>query len=64
LAEGRGSRGASYKFIDTTAQKTEVYTYWLVESNTSGNTQTFGPAQWQGNNHNLGKIWLPMLKHD
>lgn len=56
LAEGRGGAGATYEVIDSTAAPQQTYTYWLVEMETSGNQNTYGPAQWLG----ASRIYLPI----
>jgi hypothetical protein len=45
LAQGRGGSGASYRWVDTTAQADLSYTYWLVEVETNGVTNEYGPAR-------------------
>ncbi len=48
LGEGRGGGGATYEFADTGAAGGKVYTYWLVETETTGRTNVYGPAKWGG----------------
>ena len=64
LGEGRGGGGGTYEFIDTDASTGKVYTYWLVETETTGRTNVYGPAKWGGANTSGGatKVYLPMLK--
>jgi uncharacterized repeat protein (TIGR01451 family) len=44
LGRGRGAAGASYEWVDKTGQNGKVYTYWLVELETSGSEIGYGPA--------------------
>jgi uncharacterized repeat protein (TIGR01451 family) len=60
LSEGRGGGGAVYEYADTSAQGGKVYTYWLVETETTGRTNVYGPAKWVGNG-GPGKLYLPLL---
>ena len=63
LGEGRGGGGGSYEFVDTNASAGKVYTYWLVETETTGRTNVYGPAKWGGaNTGGAPKVYLPMLK--
>ena len=57
LAEGRGTSGATYEFVDETAVSGKTYTYWLSETETTGRVNVYGPAKWAG----PSKIFLPML---
>jgi len=63
LAQGRGGAGGSYEFVDTDATFGQVYTYWLVETETTGGANVYGPAKWGGiaNTDIPSKIYLPML---
>jgi uncharacterized repeat protein (TIGR01451 family) len=65
MGEGRGGGGATYQFMDTTAVGGKTYTYWLVETETSGRTTVYGPSRWAGSgNMNAGngvKLYLPLL---
>jgi len=36
--------GANYSFVDTTAQPNKAYRYWLVETETGGSVNYYGPA--------------------
>ena len=44
LARGRGRGGASYAWTDADVRPGVTYTYWLVETETSGATVEYGPA--------------------
>lgn len=57
LAEGRGNSGASYEFVDETAVSGKRYTYWLVETETTGRVNVYGPAKWAG----PSRIFLPLM---
>jgi hypothetical protein len=60
-AQGRGGDGASYRWIDPTAQANQNYTYWLVEVETNGTTNEYGPAriiQPTGGNYT---VMLPLI---
>ena len=58
LGEGRGGSGSNYEYMDADASVGKLYTYWLVETETTGRTNVYGPAKWAG----TMKIYLPMLK--
>jgi len=63
LGEGRGGGGGSYEFVDVDASTGKVYTYWLVETETTGRTNVYGPAKWGGASAGgATKVYLPMLK--
>ncbi len=60
LAEGRASGGASYHFFDATAQADMAYTYWLIETELDGTTNTYGPAKQYGSRPTrifLSSLW-------
>ena len=44
LARGRGSLGANYQWIDTTAQTGTTYAYWLLETELDQSTHEYGPV--------------------
>ena len=44
LAHGRGQNGASYSWTDTTGAPGQATAYWLVETETGGATNRYGPA--------------------
>lgn len=46
LASG-GSQGASYQWVDTTAEAGVIYTYWLAETELDGDINEHGPARTQ-----------------
>jgi hypothetical protein len=43
-AQGRGRGGASYSWADVKVEDGVTYTYWLVETETNGATNEYGPA--------------------
>ncbi|MCW1967384.1 MAG: carboxypeptidase regulatory-like domain-containing protein, partial [Anaerolineae bacterium] len=59
LAEGRGGAGGSYEFVDTTAAVGKTYTYWLVETETSGQKLNYGPAHYEGGTR---RLFLPLIR--
>lgn len=63
LAQGRGDAGGSYEFIDTNTAFGQIYTYWLVETETTGGTNVYGPAKWADVNHfaEPSKVYLPIM---
>jgi uncharacterized repeat protein (TIGR01451 family) len=58
LASGTGGGGATYEVIDADANTLNNYTYWLVETETNGQINVYGPAKWVG----ASRILLPLLK--
>ncbi|HNP72925.1 MAG TPA: DUF11 domain-containing protein [Kouleothrix sp.] len=44
VAQGRGQGGASYSWLDTTAAPDAAATYWLVETESGGDTHDYGPV--------------------
>ncbi|MCU0493821.1 MAG: hypothetical protein MUD01_19695 [Chloroflexaceae bacterium] len=61
-AQGRGQGGAVYRFRDTTARAGVVYSYWLVEVETSGATSEYGPVS-TGSRTLAGQrmVFLPLV---
>ncbi len=59
LAKGRGQGGATYEFVDTTAQPGLRYVYWLVETELDGNELEYGPTAPSG--MGAARIFLPLL---
>ena len=59
LGKGRGQGGASYEWADYSAQLGKTYTYWLIEIETSGNENHYGPAapSFKGGS----RVLLPLL---
>jgi uncharacterized repeat protein (TIGR01451 family) len=44
LAQGRGQGGATYRWTDLDVRPDVTYTYWLVETETSGALHEYGPV--------------------
>lgn len=59
LARGRGQGGATYEFVDTTAQPGVRYVYWLVETELDGTELEYGPTAPSG--AGASRIFLPLL---
>ncbi len=59
LAEGRGGAGHTYEVVDTSAVVGKVYTYWLLETETTGQKLSYGPAYYEGGKT---RLFLPMLR--
>ncbi|MCW1968103.1 MAG: carboxypeptidase regulatory-like domain-containing protein [Anaerolineae bacterium] len=59
LARGRGQGGATYEFVDTTAQPGLRYVYWLVETELDGTELEYGPTAPSG--AGASRIFLPLL---
>ncbi|HWQ14892.1 MAG TPA: hypothetical protein VNL77_18985, partial [Roseiflexaceae bacterium] len=62
LGQGRGLGGASYRWIDQSAEAGRSYSYWLVESEIGGATHEYGPASTApGVSIQPGDIFLPLI---
>jgi uncharacterized repeat protein (TIGR01451 family) len=67
LSEGRGGGGSTYLFDDIEADVSsgsgKTYTYWLVETETTGEAIVYGPAKWSRNaaTGQASKLYLPLL---
>jgi hypothetical protein len=63
LGQGRGQGGASYSWVDQTAQPGVTYTYWLQEIETDGvTTNEYGPATVvQGAPSAIGRVFVPLM---
>ncbi len=61
-AKGRGQGGASYCWTDQTVEPGVRYTYWLEETELSGNTIEYGPATSTGAQDLHRQIYLPWVK--
>ncbi|MCU0491465.1 MAG: carboxypeptidase regulatory-like domain-containing protein [Chloroflexaceae bacterium] len=61
-AQGRGQGGASYSFTDTSAQPGTTYSYWLVETETTGVSNEYGPVRTSGPGPRANTtIFLPVV---
>lgn len=61
VATGRGT-GASYTWLDTTAQTGVAYTYWLQENETDGTANEYGPVRVGGARVQAGNtVFIPMI---
>ena len=45
LLPAKGRTGGSYEVVDETAQAGKAYHYWLIESETTGRVNEYGPTQ-------------------
>ncbi len=63
VGQGRGSLGASYSWLDTSAQPNQSYYYWLVEHEIGGATHTFGPFKAESMPSANYSIFLPHIRH-
>jgi uncharacterized repeat protein (TIGR01451 family) len=62
LGQGRGQGGASYIWIDTTAQVGVTYVYWLVETELNGTTNEYGPTRaLPRTESSASRVLLPMM---
>lgn len=61
-AAGRGGNGASYRWVDQTAQPGVTYTYWLVEVEQGGTTAEYGPATVAGAAASPMYRYLPLIR--
>jgi hypothetical protein len=63
LARGSSSEGASYSWLDTSAEPGVPYRYWLEEQERGGATNEHGPATVASGVAALQeRAWLPMLR--
>jgi hypothetical protein len=62
LAEGRGQGGATYTWLDTSADPDTTYTYWLEETEIDGTTLEYGPSSWApANPTNTHTVYVPFI---
>lgn len=62
--QGRGQRGISYSWTDTTVIVGQPYTYWLEETEIGGSTTIYGPVQAQSTTAaEVYRILLPAMRH-
>jgi hypothetical protein len=63
LAEGRGQGGATYTWLDTSADPDTTYTYWLEETEIDGTTLEYGPSSWApANPTNTHTVYAPLIQ--
>jgi len=63
-SESVNTGGASYVFDDTTAEAGQTYTYWLLEVETTGKSNEYGPVDTNGlevHGPRSLRIFLPVL---
>ncbi|MEN9934276.1 MAG: hypothetical protein RLZZ387_855 [Chloroflexota bacterium] len=61
-AEGRGRGGATYVWLDRSAQPGVAYTYWLQEVELNGTTTEYGPASAMQTMTTRQRFYLPLLR--
>lgn len=60
MANGQADQGASYEYIDITAEAGRAYTYWLVETESDGHVNIYGPALHEGRDEY--KVYLSFIR--
>lgn len=61
LPEGRGSQGASYQWIDSSAIAGQSYQYWLEEQQSDGQIRRYGPISISPTSSNSCQVYLPFV---
>ncbi len=60
-ARGSSTGGASYSFVDRTAQPGVDYAYWLVEVETTGGIHEYGPLHSYGTINQQHQYFIPLI---
>lgn len=63
LGQGRASQGASYAWLDSTAEAGVEYYYWLEEHELDGGLRYYGPVKVQDQSlQNEHRLFLPIIQ--
>lgn len=61
LAQGRGSSGADYTWLDRAARPGLTYSYWIEEIETNGTIHEYGPAVTPQASREMHRVYLPLI---
>jgi uncharacterized repeat protein (TIGR01451 family) len=62
LGQGRGQGGATYSWLDTSAEPGTYYTYWLQEIEINGTINEYGPATAGSTSAAQQSVFLPIAQ--
>jgi hypothetical protein len=61
LGVGSTTEGATYSWLDTSADPGVTSTYWLEEIELDGTRHEYGPATWQSTVQADNRVYLPLI---